>query len=353
MKKIILTGGGTAGHVTPNIALLPGLRAAGFNIQYIGSYSGMEKQLMEAEGVAYEGIATGKFRRYLSLKNLTDPFRVIKGYFQACDIIKRYQPDVLFSKGGFVAVPVVRAAKRYHVPVIIHESDITPGLANKLCISAASYICCNFPETLENLKGKPAVLTGSPIRQELLQGNRLAGLQFTGLSANKPILMMIGGSSGSRIINQCLREALPQLLTRFQIIHLCGKGNLDSSLTQEGYVQYEYISTELKDLFACADVVLSRAGANTLCELLALRKPHLLVPLSKAVSRGDQILNANSFVSQGFSAALEEENMTVETLVTQLFQVYEKRNDYMKAMEQSAQGNGVEAVLKLIQELAK
>lgn len=352
MKKIILTGGGTAGHVTPNIALLPGLRDAGFDIQYVGSYTGMEKQLMEAEGVPYEGIATGKFRRYLSLKNLTDPFRVIKGYFQSCDIMKRYRPDVVFSKGGFVAVPVVRAAKRYRIPVIIHESDITPGLANKLCFSAATHICCNFPETLDTLKGKPAVLTGSPIRQELLQGNRLAGLQFTGLSANKPILMMIGGSTGSRVINQCLREALPQLLTRFQIIHLCGKGNLEPALAQEGYVQYEYISAELKDLFACSDVVLSRAGANTLCELLALKKPHLLIPLSKAVSRGDQILNANSFVAQGFSSSLEEEQMTAQTLVEEITKVYDQRDKYIQAMEQSALSNGVEAVLKLIRELA-
>lgn len=349
MKKIVLTGGGTAGHVTANIALLPDLRALGYEISYIGSYEGMEKGLIEAEGIPYYGVATGKFRRYLSAKNLTDPFRVLKGYREAKKLMKQLKPDVVFSKGGFVAVPVVRAAKKYKIPVIIHESDMTPGLANKLCISAAKYICCNFPETVEQLKGKPAVLTGSPIRKELLTGSREAGLAFTGLSGEKPILLMIGGSSGSRIINQHLRASLDELLPQFDIIHLCGKGNLDAEIQRDGYVQYEYISSELKDLYACADVILSRAGANVICELLALRKPNLLIPLSKAVSRGDQILNAASFQKQGFSEVLEEETVTKETLVTAIQKLYENRQTYIDAMKQADIGNGVERVMELIQ----
>lgn len=349
MKKIVLTGGGTAGHVTANIALLPELRALGYEISYIGSYEGMEKGLIEAEGIPYYGVATGKFRRYLSAKNLTDPFRVVKGYNEAKKLMKQLKPDVVFSKGGFVAVPVVRAAKKYKIPVIIHESDMTPGLANKLCISAAKYICCNFPETVEQLKKKPAVLTGSPIRKELLTGTREAGLAFTGLSGAKPVLLMIGGSSGSRIINQHLRASLDDLLPLFDIIHLCGKGNLDPEIDREGYVQYEYISSELKDLYACADVILSRAGANVLCELLALRKPHLLIPLSKAVSRGDQILNAASFQKQGFSEVLEEEAVTKETLVTAIKNLYENRQTYIDAMMKADIGNGVERVMELIQ----
>ncbi|MBO7515293.1 MAG: undecaprenyldiphospho-muramoylpentapeptide beta-N-acetylglucosaminyltransferase [Lachnospiraceae bacterium] len=349
MKKIVLTGGGTAGHVTANIALLPELRALGYEISYIGSYEGMEKGLIEAEGIPYYGVATGKFRRYLSAKNLTDPFRVVKGYNEAKKLMKQLKPDVVFSKGGFVAVPVVRAAKKYKIPVIIHESDMTPGLANKLCISAAKYICCNFPETVEQLKGKPAVLTGSPIRKELLTGSREAGLAFTGLSGAKPVLLMIGGSSGSRIINQHLRASLDDLLPQFDIIHLCGKGNLDAEIQRDGYVQYEYISSELKDLYACADVILSRAGANVLCELLALNKPNLLIPLSKAVSRGDQILNAASFQKQGFSEVLEEETVTKETLVTAIQKLYENRQTYIDAMKQADIGNGVERVMELIQ----
>jgi len=349
MKKIVLTGGGTAGHVTANIALLPDLRALDYEISYIGSYEGMEKGLIEAEGIPYYGVATGKFRRYLSAKNLTDPFRVLKGYREAKKLMKQLKPDVVFSKGGFVSVPVVRAAKKYKIPVILHESDMTPGLANKLCFSAAKYICCNFPETVEQLKGKPAVLTGSPIRKELLTGSREAGLTFTGLSGNKPILLMIGGSSGSRIINRHLRSALDDLLPQFDIIHLCGKGNLDADIARDGYVQYEYISSELKDLYACADVILSRAGANVICELLALRKPNLLIPLSKAVSRGDQILNAESFRKQGFSEVMEEETVTKESLVTAIQNLYEKRQTYIDAMEHAETGNGVERVMELIQ----
>lgn len=354
MKKIILTGGGTAGHVTPNLALLPHLQAAGFEIQYIGSYDGIEKRLIEAEGIPYHGIATGKFRRYLSAKNLTDPFRVLKGYSQAKKLIRDYQPDVLFSKGGFVAVPVVRAAKKYKIPVIIHESDMTPGLANKLSFSAARKVCANFPEAMEHLPKGKAVLTGSPIRDELLTGSRDAGLAFAHLSGEKPVLMMMGGSLGSRIVNKNLREALPLLLPDFDIIHLCGKGNLDESLKDTaGYRQYEYISAELKDLFAAADVVLSRAGANSICELLALHKPNLLVPLSAAVSRGDQILNAASFEKQGFSAVLEEEAMTPELLNEKLRDVYKNRDTYRTAMEKSSLSNGVQTVMQLILEQTK
>ena len=353
MKKIVLTGGGTAGHVTPNIALLPGLREAGYDILYIGSYEGMEKNLIQAEGVAYRGIATGKFRRYFSLKNLTDPFRVIKGYFEARKYIREYQPDVVFSKGGFVAVPVVLAAGKQHIPVIIHESDMTPGLANKICMNSASKICCNFPETLKSLPADKAVLSGSPIRKELLSGSRLEGLRFTGLSAEKPILLMIGGSTGSVVINNALRSILPDLLKEFQVIHLCGKGRLDHSLDHlEGYVQYEYISKELKDLMAAADIALSRAGANAICELLALHKPNILVPLSAAVSRGDQILNARSFESQGFSYVLEEEQMNAATLLDAIHTVYDKRDTYRKNMESSSLSNGVDIVLNLIQELS-
>ncbi len=354
MKKVLLTGGGTAGHVTPNIALLPGLKEAGFEIRYIGSYNGMERGLIEKEGIPYFGISTGKFRRYLSLKNLSDPIRVLKGYAESVKIIRDYQPDVVFSKGGFVSVPVVLAAKKCHVPVIIHESDMTPGLANKLSIPSATKVCCNFPETLEKLPADKAVLSGSPIRKELLSGDKQAGLRFTGLSADRPILMMMGGSTGSRIINQVLREALPELLKQFQIIHLCGKGNLDSSLNHvSGYVQYEYISNELKDLMAASDIILSRAGANAICELLALKKPNVLVPLSAAVSRGDQILNAASFERQGFSYVIQEENLKVSTLLKAVQEVYQNRSVYINAMSKSKQSNGVDIVLNLIKQLSE
>ncbi|MBQ7432494.1 MAG: undecaprenyldiphospho-muramoylpentapeptide beta-N-acetylglucosaminyltransferase [Lachnospiraceae bacterium] len=352
MKKIVLTGGGTAGHVTPNIALLPGLKAAGFEVQYIGSYEGMEKALIEKEGIPYSGIATGKFRRYFDLKNFTDPFRVIKGYFEAKKFIRTYQPDVVFSKGGFVSVPVVVAAGKMKIPVIIHESDMTPGLANKICFPYATKVCCNFPETAAYLPEGKAELTGSPIRKELLEGDRLSGLRFTGLSANRPVLMVMGGSTGSKAVNAALRGILPELLKEFQVIHLCGKGNYDDSIQLEGYCQYEYISEELKDLLATADLVLSRAGANAICEILALRKPNILIPLPAAVSRGDQILNAKSFEKQGFSCVLEEESITNDLLLSTIRQVYAQRGQYIEKMEQSSQSNGVDRILQLIEECA-
>ena len=271
MKRIILTGGGTAGHVTPNIALLPRLKELDYDVQYIGSFDGIEKKLIEELSIPYYGIASGKLRRYFDPKNFSDPFKVIKGYFQARKLLKRLKPDVVFSKGGFVAVPVVLAAKHRHIPVIIHESDMTPGLANKLSIPSANKICCNFPETLSHLPEGRAFLTGSPIRQELLSGNKLAALKFCGFTANKPVLLIIGGSLGSAAVNTAIRNILPQLLKTFQVIHLCGKDKIDESLVNtEGYVQYEYIKQELADLFALADVVVSRAGANAICELLAL-----------------------------------------------------------------------------------
>ena len=256
------------------------------------------------------------------------------------------------AEGGFVAVPVVLAAGHYHIPVIIHESDMTPGLANKICMRTAKKICCNFPETVKLLPADKAVLTGTPIRRELLNGSRDAGFAFTGLSDDKPILLMMGGSTGSRAVNAGLRSALPQLLKEFHVIHLCGKGNLDSTLAQPGYIQYEYISDELKDLFAISDIVLSRAGANAICELLALKKPNILVPLPAAVSRGDQILNANSFKKQGFSYVLEEEKLNADTLMAAVHEVYNNRDSYKKAMATSNQSNGVDIVIKLIKELS-
>ena len=302
MKHIVLTGGGTAGHVTPNIALIPRLKELGYEISYIGSLDGIEKKLIEELNIPYYGIASGKLRRYFDLKNFSDPFKVLKGYAQSRKLLKKLKPDVIFSKGGFVTVPVVVAAKSCKIPAIIHESDMTPGLANKLAIPSATKVCCNFPETLKHLPEEKAVLTGTPIRQELLSGDKLEALKFCGFTANKPVIMIIGGSLGAAAVNDSMRKILPELLKDFQVVHLCGKGKLDESLQNtEGYIQFEYIKKELADLFALADIVVSRAGANAICELLALQKPNLLIPLSAKASRGDQILNARSFEKQGYS----------------------------------------------------
>ena len=353
MKKIILTGGGTAGHVTPNIALLPRLKELGYDISYIGSYAGMEKGLIEQQNIPYYGISSGKLRRYFDPKNFSDPFKVMKGYFQARSLMRKLKPDIVFSKGGFVSVPVVLAAKHAKVPTIIHESDITPGLANRIAIPAASRVCCNFPETLSSLPQDKAVLTGSPIRQELFTGDKEKARAFCGFKEVKPVILIVGGSLGAVAVNNAVRKILPELLKDFQVVHLCGKGKLDEKLTGlNGYVQFEYIQDELKDLFALADVVISRAGANAICELLALRKPNLLIPLSANASRGDQILNARSFEHQGFSMVMEEEELTDEKLLAAVHKLYDSREDFINAMNQSSQQDPIKTIIGLIEDAA-
>ena len=351
MPKIVLTGGGTAGHVTPNIALLPHLKEAGFEVSYIGSYDGIEKRLISDFDIPYYGIATGKFRRYFDLKNFTDPFRVLKGFSEAKKYLKAIKPDVVFSKGGFVSVPVVRAASSLGIPCIIHESDMTPGLANKLCIPVADKVCCNFPETYNLLPEGKAVMTGSPIREELATGSKETGLNLCNFHNLKPVIMVIGGSLGAANVNLYVRKALPVLLEKYQIVHLCGKEKIDNLLLNTpGYKQFEYVKEELKDLFAMADVVISRAGANAICELLALKKPNLLIPLSANASRGDQILNANSFLSQGFSMVLDEDDLTEESLVQAVDTLYEKRHEYRKVMEESALTDSIPKIMQLIKD---
>ena len=354
MKRIILTGGGTAGHVTPNIALMPALKEAGYEIVYIGSYNGIERKLIEEMGIRYYGISSGKLRRYRDIKNLSDPFRVGKGYFQAKKLMRKLRPDIVFSKGGFVAVPVVFAARSRRIPVIIHESDMTPGLANRLCTQSATKICCNFPETLTHLPENKAVLSGSPIRQELFEGDKDTARQICGFTDDKPALMVMGGSLGAVAINNSVREALDELLEKYNVIHLCGKGNYDKSLENvKGYKQFEYAKEELSHLFALTDIIISRAGANAICELLALKLPNILIPLPAAASRGDQILNAASFEKSGFSYVMQEENVTKESLLKAVEYVSENRDSYVKAMEESQQGDAIAVIMNLIKTYAR
>lgn len=354
MKRIVLTGGGTAGHVTPNIALIPRLRELDYDIHYMGSYDGIEKKLIADYDIPYYGISTGKFRRYFDPKNFSDPFRVIKGFSEARKILKQIRPGIVFSKGGFVSVPVVRAAASLDIPCIIHESDMTPGLANRLCISAAKRVCCNFPETLQNLPEDKAVLTGSPIREELSKGNKLAALKLCNFTSSRPVVMVIGGSLGAAAINKAVREALPKLLEDFQVVHICGREKVDNLLLNvRGYKQFEYLKSELKDIFAIADVVISRAGANAICELLALKKPNILIPLSAASSRGDQILNAKSFEVQGFSIVIDEDDLTDNLLVEKVQELYFTRQTYIDAMSKSGQLNSIKTILDLIESEVK
>lgn len=354
MKKIVLTGGGTAGHVTPNIALIPVLKDNNYEIEYIGSYNGIEKNLISDCNIPYHGIATGKLRRYFDLKNFSDPFRVIKGFFEARKLIKTIKPDVVFSKGGFVSVPVVMAASMSKVPVIIHESDMTPGLANKLSFSSATKVCCNFPETVSMLPKGKACYTGSPIREELFTGDKEKAKTFCGFTDDKPVIMVMGGSLGAVKVNDAVRNILPELLKGFNVVHLCGKGKLDEKLADvNGYRQFEYIKEEMKDLFALCDILISRAGANAICEIAALSKPNILIPLSAKSSRGDQILNAESFEKQGFSLVINEDDITDELLLSKVNELYENKNKYIDAMKNSEQGNAIKTIFSIIEEVSK
>lgn len=353
MKRIILTGGGTAGHVTPNIALIPKLQEMDYEIHYIGTYTGIEKKLIEDLGIPYYGISSGKFRRYFSLKNFSDPFRVIKGYGDAVKLMKKLKPDVVFSKGGFVSVPVVLAAHHKKIPVVIHESDMSPGLANKIALPDATKVCCNFPETLEALPEGKAVVTGTPIREELFNGNAADAMTFCGFTEVRPTILIVGGSTGSANINEAIWSCLDELLTEYNVIHICGKDKTNSEYTgKKGYAQFDYVKKELSSMLALCDVIVSRAGANAICELLALKKPNILIPLSAEASRGDQILNAASFEKSGYSKVIQDKDLNRDTLISAIHEVIQNKEPYINAMKNSGQTDSITMITTIIDDLA-
>ena len=315
-KSIILTGGGTAGHVSLNEAIIPSLLEKGYDVHYIGSHEGIERELIgnAFPNLPYHSISSGKLRRYFSMQNFTDPFKVLTGVAQAFKIIRKIKPSVIFSKGGFVSVPVVIAAKLANVPVVSHESDVTPGLANKIALPFASHVFTVFKETMQHLPSDKATCTGSIIRSQLFTGNIEKGLERCGFNADKKVILVMGGSLGSVVLNDALRNNLQSLLQKYHIIHICGKGNVDPALEGlEGYKQFDYVTDELPDLLYAANYIISRAGSNSIFEFLALHKPMLLIPLSAEKSRGDQILNAKLFKSQGFAHVLYEEDLNDTT----------------------------------------
>lgn len=355
IKKVIFTGGGSAGHVTVNIALIPEFIRSGWVAEYIGSVDGIERQLITSNfNVKYHSISTGKLRRYLDWKNVKDPFKVVKGIFQAYQLLKKLQPDIVFSKGGFVSVPVVIGAWLNKIPVIIHESDLTPGLANKLASPFASLICTTFPETASAFKDRKCHYVGPVLREELTKGNAERGRAFVGFSNNKkPTILIMGGSLGSRKINHVIRESLTQLTKRFRIIHICGKGHLDSSISNSEYREYEYINEELPDILAMCDIVISRAGSNSIFEFLSLKKPMILIPLTKEQSRGDQLLNAGSFESKGYCKVLHEEQLNSDSLIASINDLSERQEQYIENMSSFERNDAVNLIYNLLIETAK
>lgn len=353
MKKIIMTGGGTAGHVNPNLALMPKLKQLSYEIKYIGSREGIEKEIVEKVKIPYFPIASGKLRRYFDLKNISDPFKVGAGFFQSLAILRREKPDIVFSKGGFVSVPVVAAARFLKIPVLAHESDLTPGLANRLASRFVDKLLVTFPDTVAKI-GEKAILVGSPIREDLFRGDAELAKKNAGFTEDRPVLLVMGGSIGSVKINTSLRRILPELLQTFNVIHLCGKNNLDERLMNTpGYKQYEYVVDEMKDILNAADLIVSRAGANSIFEFLALRKPNLLIPLSMSSSRGDQIENAASFLKNGYSMVLNEENVNDVSLKMSIERLYEEREEFINAMRLSELGSATDKIIELIEKYAK
>ena len=348
MATIVLTGGGTAGHCTPHLALLPYLKKDFDKIYYIGSYSGIEKKIIENAGIKYFGVSTVKFNRKLCADNFSIPFKLIKGVKQCRNIFNEIKPDVIFSKGGFVALPAVIAGAKKHIPVIAHESDYTLGLANKISSRYAKKILTSFPETATTIKNGEYV--GSPIRNLGVSDNTDA-YKYFGFKGEKPVLLVIGGSSGATFINQLLRASLSELLPNFDIIHITGKNNLKKQKV-EGYFECEYLNN-VELAYSICSVALSRAGSNTVFELLARAIPTLLIPLPKGVSRGDQVLNAEYFKRRGLTYVLEQKDATKECLSLYLSAVYANRFNLKRNLKQNPILDASQNISKIIVDLAR
>ncbi len=355
MKKIVLTGGGTAGHVTPNIALIPKLIKEGYEIHYIGSKTGVEKNLItsldSSLNVKYYSISSGKLRRELNFENVKDVFKVTKGILEANKLIKKIKPDVIFSKGGYVVVPVVLAGKKQNVPVIIHESDYTPGLANKIAIPFAKTVCTSFESTKKFIKKATVVHTGPPIREEIKEGNKEIGESLCNFKNKKPVIMLMGGSLGAKKLNETLRKALKQSkLNNYNVIHLTGKGNLDDTLTYDNYKQFDYVGEEMSHLLNFADIVITRGGANAIFELLSIKKPNIIIPLSLKASRGDQIQNAKEFSEKGYSKVIFEEDLNTDLLLKEVEDLFNNSFHYINKMSSYKGINTLDMIVKIVKE---
>lgn len=346
--KIVMTGGGTAGHVVPHLALLPELRKKNWVPYYIGS-SGIEKQMIEGVQIPFFTISAGKLRRYFSVQNFFDIFKVVLGFVQSFIYLSKIKPQVVFSKGGFVSVPVAYAAWVLGIPVVTHESDLTPGLANKLVKKICRKILFTFPETEKYLPKGKSVYVGSPVREDLLGGNKNKGYEFTGLDPqdSRPVVLVMGGSLGAKNLNDLITSAIEEITKEFRVIHLTGKGKRDIE-KRDGYVPFEFLSDELKDIFAITDLVVARAGANSIFEFLALKKPMMLVPL-EAGSRGDQLLNASSFEASGFATLRREETLLKNGLLKEL---RELNLSAQKLRDSQLNFSSVRSIDKIIEQLS-
>lgn len=353
-KKIILTGGGTTGHVSVNLALIPHLLREGWEVYYMGSKNGIEKDLVaDLDGVNYISISTGKLRRFISLQNFLDIFKVLWGIIQSIFTIMKVRPSVVFSKGGFVSVPVLVGAWVNRVPAITHESDLTPGLANKLVQPFVKTVFTTFPETERYIKSGKGTFLGPVIREDLKNGDREAAKKWLGIDNDKPVLLAMGGSLGAKYINDFIRDNLDKLTEKFNVVHACGKGALDNSITNSNYHQYEYIKENLKDIFALSDIVISRSGSNAIFEFLYYKIPMLLVPLSAAQSRGDQIDNAKSFEKNGFAIMAEEDKTSQKEMLEKIDDIFKASFEIKENMKKYEFDNTLEKIYQEILRIKK
>lgn len=352
--KICLTGGGTAGHVMPHLAIYPELKLRGWQVFYIGSFNGIERSLATKEGISYFGISTGKLRRYWSFENFRDVFLILSGIFEAFFILLREKPDLLFSKGGFVSVPVAYAAFVLRIPVISHESDVSPGLATRLIKPIATKMMYAFEQNSTSSDPKASsVVVGLPVRRELSSGSVEKGWKICQWEADlSPVVLVMGGSLGAASLNLAMQKCFDELTSKFRVIHICGKAKVNKKLlNSQRYVQFEFLQSELKDVLALASIVVSRAGATAIFEFLSVKKPMLLVPLLKG-SRGDQLLNAKYFSKRGWAQVLDDFDLekNPRQIVKKLEELSQGRTIMLDAQSKAKdEWTGIEKTLAVIQ----
>jgi UDP-N-acetylglucosamine--N-acetylmuramyl-(pentapeptide) pyrophosphoryl-undecaprenol N-acetylglucosamine transferase len=366
-----MAGGGTGGHIMPNIAIIDDLKASfppsrgELGILYFGGRSGMEAALLEPLGVEYRGIFCGKLRRYFSWQNFIDVFKTPIGFFQAFFALVRFRPQAVFCKGGYVSFPVAVAGWMARIPVILHESDVIPGLANRLSARFSRIICVSFEESRKYFPSKKVLVTGNPVRREIVRGNKEDGKTFTGLKENLPTILVIGGSQGANVINKAIFAALNELLEKYQIVHICGKDNLkgdeeisgflgsDSGKFAHRYRAFDFVGAELKHLYALSDLIVSRAGANSLAEIAMLGKPSVLIPLGTKASRGDQIVNAEVFSKSHASVVIGEDELTAENLAAAIAKLMPVKADSRDGHDAGGRFVANEKIVELLLNLTK
>lgn len=345
MKTIVLTGGGTAGHVTPHLALLPELKKHFQKIIYIGSNAVEKEIISQKTDLQFYEINSVKFVRRHLFKNFLLPLKLIKAKKQALNLLKKIKPDVIFSKGGYVSVPVVLAGKQLKTPIVCHESDLSVGLANKIGARCAETVCTTFKQTADNI-GTKGVFSGSPILAKDLTLNQSQAKERLKIKTSLPILLVTGGSLGSVSINNTVISALNDLAKKFFVIHVTGKGN-KTPVVSPNYLQIEF-AQNLPLLISASDIVVSRAGSNTIFELAYAKKPMLLIPLPKGTSRGDQVENALYFQKQNIAKVLLQENLTPQRLTSEIESLYKERQKLVNALSAQKLTNGTTPIINAI-----